>query len=312
MRYKTALEQVKQILNSYKDIVDNMEREQIAETERTNKKCEEMRGQWTEQYIEEYRKQNTPAADSKRRAMQAARERAKALCDRNMETIRGGIDGYFSAPISADFARKIQSFSILGVALSDAEFDLLEREARTYTERRLLKQLAESRTEKRMRVEIDEHGQTKTVEREEPAAKKSIELPNIDVIYAAVEAYENNVNKFLENYAGENGGLLESLNLDLFGKQSHNLMLSVSSGSFLKNGDTEKIIEMLSEFENGSRKQALSDFEQSIIDAIIDDDDKKYPSLIPEKVQNVTKNNKELADLFILDERYSKYVKVGG
>ena len=105
---------------------------------------------------------------------------------------------------------------------------------------------------------------------------------------------------------------MESLNLDLFGKQSHNLMLSVSSGSFLKNGDTEKIIEMLSEFENGSRKQALSDFEQSIIDAIIDDDDKKYPSLIPEKVQNVTKNNKELADLFILDERYSKYVKVGG
>ena len=48
----------------------------------------------------------------------------------------------------------------------------------------------------------------------------------------------------------------------------------------------------------------LTEQEKNLIDILVDE---KYPSLAGDRVKSICKNSPELASLFIVDDRYSKY-----
>ena len=98
-----------------------------------------------------------------------------------LEMLEKQLDKYFNAPINPDFANKIMTIKLSGLQLTNLEFKILQDSATSYMERRLLNQLAESRTKTERKAVINkESGEAeyKTEQALDPYI--NLELPNIE------------------------------------------------------------------------------------------------------------------------------------
>ena len=145
MKYKNYTEKITRALKEYKEKIDIQEAMYVQEKKTIQAKAEEMKGQWTDEYIEKYLAENNPHSKYKKQ-MQDIRAIYEPTILHYLELIKKQLDGYFNAPVKTDFANKISAIKLSGLQLSDTEFQILQQSATSYLERRLLNQLAESRT----------------------------------------------------------------------------------------------------------------------------------------------------------------------
>lgn len=306
LRYETYIDKITESLEKYKRSVDSMAKNYIAEVGKVKETALSHKDQWLPEYIEQYIAEHNPQ-DKYKRMFDSEREKYKPIVTHYLALIKQSLDNYFNAPISRAFADKIMTIKAVGLQLTDREFRNLEKDASNYMEYRLLKELANSRTKKEDSVELDEKGNTKLVKKEVDNPYLKLKLPDADAVYNSFEEYERNANMLLNSYAGAEGALCDMLGNadDIYKIPKH---IAITSDSYLRNKSYEKFLNVMNSatsiMPENKVKRTLTDNDKKLIDALVDSN---YPSLASSKVAEICKNSPELAELFLLDERYEKY-----
>lgn len=305
MKYKNYVAGITKALKEYKELVDAMavaykrDKKQIEET------AKGMQGKWTQEYIDKYKRENNPIFKYKKQ-MQGYRARYEPTVTKYLDFLKKQIDDYFNAPINPDFANKINAIKISGLKLSNLEFELLQGAATTYMERRLLNQLAMSRTSTSIQHTWDVNESNggkngvKDVEVSDPCCV--VELPDIEGMYQAYKDYKSAVTGLLYRYAGANAELTAALD------SKTEDYIAVTMDAYFRSNSETAFLERMDKANSilPQTKRELTESDKKLIDALVDP---KYPSLAKETVKGIAENSPELAELFALDERYSQYVE---
>lgn len=310
MKYKNYVSKITRALTTYKQGIDKLEQNYKAWQAKQKQEIAAMHGKYTPEYIKEYEASIKPPATFKN-GMDELRKEAETITTHYLGLIEKQLNDYFNAPVRTEFANRILSISITGLALSNAEFQILKNSAHSYMELRLLNQLAESRTKQGTEVKLNPDTLT-------PEAKKAdianpyngIELPDIDGIYREFQSYKGSVNFMVSSYAGTGAalrGFIES-------KNSIPLpdYLSAAADSYFRN-KRESTFTAVMEKANSilpetKIKRELTENDKKLIDVLVSPN--ALPFMAEQTVKDIAANSPELAELFALDERYAKYVEV--
>ena len=290
-------------INEHKSIVDNLITLYQAEIVAFKKEVENMKGTYTAEYIAEYERKWSAKGDYSN-TIKKSSEKTLTEVTHYSERIKKELDSYFDAMVRPEFANQINALMSTNMPLLDKEFERLAESAQSYMELRLVKNFAESRTEKQIKPVAYEDG---SVVNEETIVKKPcfINIPNIDKVYADYNNFVAMAKQFATCYAGANCELKSFLDIGVSDYSVLSAMSFFRAKSFEKFEETmEKTNAILPE---NKIKKALSDADRKFIDVIINPD---YPWLAEGKVKEIVKNgsDSELVNLLMLDERYSKYV----
>lgn len=306
MKYKNYVASITKALSEYKGIIDRLEAGYKQDKQKLKNTAEEMRGQWTDEYIEKYKRENNPLGKYKKQ-MQDARAKYEPTILHYLELIKKQLDGFFNAPVKAEFANKINAIKISGLKLSNLEFELLKETATSYMEYRLLNQLAESRTETRDKFIFNpEHpngGQSGVEKVEVSDPYIGLELPDIDGIYKRYNDYTRSAKALLYSYAGTKAELSEALDGNIPN------YVAIFMDSYFRNKAADEFLGVMDKANSilpeSKVKRELTENDRKLIDTLVDT---KYPTLAEGRVKEIAANSPELAELFALDERYAQYV----
>lgn len=301
MKFKKYVSKISSELKGYRQKVDELEKQYKNAELKTTQEIEQMRGKYTETYIAEYKKGINLTSKFKPMINQA-REKSKPVVDFYLDLIEKEINGYFNAPVSTNFANKINAISLTGMKLSNVEFQILQDSASSYMERRLLNHLAENRTRSVENVTLDSNNNPVRGNMELADPYQRIELPDIEKTYDAFSNFKRSVNFLLNNYSGNDATLSECLD----NTPKH---ISITADSYFRNRSEETFVEILEKanaiLPESKVKKSLSENDIKLIDTLVDP---KYPTLAKSTVENISKVSPELSELFSLDERYKDYV----
>lgn len=241
------------------------------------------------------------------------------------------MDSYFQIPIGSGFAATVAAIKALGVTPNNREFDLLQGSSGGYWGRRLLNELAISRTKTEQGAEL-ENGEMKRTEKEAKMPYGGVELPDIEKVYDSLQNVKNAVNMAFEGYCGTNYELkdivfpidkaLEQTNAKLsetYGVQPQkpkldNMAISRMAGSVKCFDESHRPYTAFSEIMENIEatmpepkgKTTLTDSDRNLIDTLISPN---YPSLAQSDAIKIAKADSRLAEILSLDERYGKAVK---
>lgn len=303
MNYKKYVERINEILTKYKSDIDSLESMYISECQKVQSDAEKMKGQWTEEYIEKYIIEHKPDANTKE-ALQRARENAEPIVLDCLGRLQNALDKYFNAPISQNFTNKITAIKLSGMQLSDLEFKILQEDANSYMECRLLNQLAEGRIKKEEIIELDKDGiaHRKEIDVKNPYAK--LQLPNIESTYKAFENYKSSVKGLLYSYSGVNAKMAHLLDNKM------PLYISIASDGYFRNNAKHEFENVMEEanavLPESKVKRTLTENDKKLIDVLIDS---KYPSLYESRVKELAAADADIGELLALDSRYAEYLE---
>lgn len=330
MKFQKNLQKIIQELNQYKSEVREMAVTYVTEKEKYEQQLEKMSDKYIPEYIEECRKNWKPKVDYGK-LIELARETHGKIVTGYLDEIEEEIKGYFSAPANADFVSTLVGVKTLGLSLSNRELSLLERSANCYIERRLLNELAISRTKTEQAAEL-ENGEMKRTEKEAKIPYAGVELPDIEMAYDSLQGVKNAINTAFEGYCGEDCELkdiifplsktVEETNAKLaaaYGVQPQKQVrdaltiskMSTSIRCFDENHHSYvAFAEMMDVLESTmpkpKKKEVLTDDDKKLIDTLIDS---KYESLAKDQAVQIAKADEHLAELLRLDTRYGEAVK---
>lgn len=300
MKYKKSVEQITKTLKDFMETIDGLEEKFLQEKKQHEQELSEMHGKYTEQYINEYTQNWKPKVDYADIMMQR-REAARLSVNYNMDQIKRQIDNYFNSPVRADFANKINAFSLIGLSLSNREFQVLAENVSGYTECRLLNHLAMNR-KKEQTTTVMKGKEPAFETREVSDAYRGINLPDIDSVYEVFESYRNCANLCLDNYTGTNGGLFRFL-----GRRT-----PIAHNSYFRLDMPKQLSDILEDanklLPESRAKRSLSPEEKALINLLVDE---SYPTLAKARVKDLAAADEGLATLLSLDERYSQYLTDG-
>ena len=228
MRIKKYIKNIANILKEWKISVDTLEEKYLREKNDLEKYCDEKRGQWTEGYIEQYKIENSPT-EKYRMAYTAAKEPVQKAIERNLSLILNGLDSFFGAPVSQEFANTIMATKLADLQLSNLEFELLKKSVSSYAEARLLNQLALSRTKKADVVQMKENGEPERVSKEMIDPYLRLDIPDMKDTYDRYERFRDSALRMAKNYVGKLG----TLNFAL--EQNTPAYICVAMESFVRN-----------------------------------------------------------------------------
>lgn len=304
MRYEKYVKKITVALEEYKRSIDALEKVYKQKTQDLNNKAEEMKGQWTDGYISDFLAENKPDVRIKKQ-MQDIRARHEPTVLHYLELIKKQLDSYFNAPVKADFANKINAIKLSGLQLSDTEFQILQQSATSYMERRLLNQLAESRTKTERKAVLNKQSgepEYQTVQTADPYIRT--ELPDIDSTYRAYNDYKTAARGLLYDYAGHNAELSDMLENNIPN------YVAINMDSYFRNGHEQRFAEIMDKANSilpeSKIKRELTENDRKFIDILIDS---KYPSLVKDRVKALAETDADIESLLLLDERYSKYLE---
>lgn len=298
MKYQKNVKKISTTLAKFKANVDTLEGLYKLQCQKVKSEADNMKGQWTDEYIGKYISEHNPDATFKTR-LQGARAEAEPIILDSLDRLQKDIDGYFNAPIKPDFANKIMSIKLSGLQLSDLEFKILQDSATSYLERRLLNQLAESRTKESTVVEVDSNGtpHAKATAVNDPYLQ--LELPDIDSIYKQFEDFKRAARTLLYQYSGTNAEMSHLLD---DGVPNY---ISVTADAFFRCGYEEEFTNTMEKanaiLPESKIKRELTENDKKLIDLLIDE---KYPSLAQDRAKKLAEADSDIAELLALDERY--------
>lgn len=298
MRYQKNVKKISTALAKYKADVDTLEGLYKLERQKVKSEAEKMKGQWTDEYISKYISEHNPDATFKAR-LQGVRAEAEPIILDSLDRLQKALDGYFNAPIKPDFANKIMSIKLSGLQLSDLEFKILQDSATSYMERRLLNQLAESRTKKSTAVELDSNGIPHSKEVDVNNPYLYLELPDIEGTYKQFEDFKRTARTLLYQYSGTNAEMSHLLDKDVPN------YISVAADAFFRCGYEEEFTKTMEKANSilpeSKIKRKLTENDKKLIDLLIDE---KYPSLAQSRAKELAEADTDIGELLALDERY--------
>ena len=298
MRYQKNVKKISTALAKYKADVDTLEGLYKLERQKVKSEAEKMKGQWTDEYISKYISEHNPDATFKAR-LQGVRAEAEPIILDSLDRLQKALDGYFNAPIKPDFANKIMSIKLSGLQLSDLEFKILQDSATSYMERRLLNQLAESRTKKSTAVELDSNGIAHSKEADVNNPYLYLELPDIEGTYKQFEDFKRTARTLLYQYSGTNAEMSHLLDKDVPN------YISVAADAFFRCGYEEEFTKTMEKANSilpeSKIKRKLTENDKKLIDLLIDE---KYPSLAQSRAKELAEADTDIGELLALDERY--------
>lgn len=331
MNYRKLMEQIFSELAEYRRSIDGwIVPQYLRECKMRDEKVQKMQEKYTNEYIQEYIKNWKPDTDYGE-LIRTAREQRYTAAKDYLDQIQQELDGYFSAPVTLDFASILTSVKALGLNLTNLEFSLLENTAKTYLDRRLLNELAITRCTEVIKAQLDESNDPKAVKANEPRPFSGIFIPDVEEIYGNFCNVKNAVDTAFTGYCGENYVLkdiifplseaTETANAKIeteYGivpqKQTRNItdiiQMSGAEKCFDKNyAPYVAFIEAMDKIESimpkPPKKTTLTNADAALIDTLID---QKYPSLAQDIAAKIAKADARLAELLLLDPRYSKAV----
>lgn len=291
-RTDLMLSAITMALQTQKKEVDNLVTQYKGEKERIERKAQEMResGKWTETGVSEFLLAELPAAAAYSVGLTTARNKAARIVLPYLDGLRQVLDEYFNAPVSANFSATLNAAQVAGLELTEREFALLDRSAKTYFERRLLANLAEKKGG--------------------AMATKRVEVTNMDAAYKTFERYRDNALRFLETYCGQEAELNDALPLGDDGRQHHNPMVTVTADAFFRNGLRETLKSVMDEIEK--EEKPLSNLERELIDLIINPNIlEAYPYTAKQEVREKAEKSTALKSMLMRDARYAGIVNEG-
>jgi hypothetical protein len=254
-----------------------------------------MQGKYTDEYIKEY-DSKWRASNNYKDMLDKERAKKQKLANHNLDIMKNQIDKYFQAPVSADFANKVMAIKTTGMRLSQKEFDLLQDQATSYMERRLLNELAKT---------------SDSEEKDGTYLQLSAEVPDIDSVYKAYNSMRNNVNTAFDWYCGDNLDLKEYIGYES-GNFAHagNVTHAIKCFDIEKNDSYKnfsKVMDKANDILKESDKTSLTDDDKALINSMLPDYD-KYPSVAKLQAVEIAKSSSKMATLLMLDERYNETV----
>lgn len=308
MKYKNYVSKITGALTTYKNGIDKLENDYKSWQKKQKQEIAAMHGKYTLEYIKEYEASIKPPATYKSK-MDELRKEAEAITTHYLGLIEKQINDYFNAPVRTEFANRIMSISITGLALSNSEFQILQNSANSYMELRLLNQLAWNRTKQGTEVKIN--SETRTPETHEAAVSNpytGINLPDIEGIYREFQSYKGSVEYLVNCYAGTEAELRG------FIERKNNIPLesytAVTADSYFRNKKESSFTAVMEKANSilpeSKIKRELTENDRKLIDVLVSP--KALPFIAEQTVKDISKNSPELAELFALDERYAKYV----
>lgn len=304
MRYKTYVKKINDTLTKYKTDIDTLDSMYLADKKKLKATANEMKDKWTDNYIEQYCRDNNPDINYKAR-LQGTRAAVEPIVLHYLEMLEKQLDKYFNAPINPDFANKIMTIKLSGLQLTNLEFKILQDSATSYMERRLLNQLAESRTKTETKAVINkESGEAEYKTEQALNPYINLELPNIEDTYNAMKSYMTSAKSLLYQYAGTSGKMAHLLDVETPD------YISVSMDSYIRNNAADEFLGAMDKanaiLPESKVKRALTENDKKLIDTMIDP---RYPSLAKDKVKALAEADSSIESLLLLDERYSKYLE---
>ena len=329
MKYQKFMKKVMEQLTEYKGTVDTLATSYQLEVAKREEELTGTKGKYTDEYIKESRRNWKPSKDYSGE-ISRSREKHNKIALAYIDQIQRELDSYFQIPVDSGFAATVTAIKALGVTPNNREFDLLQGASGGYWGRRLLNELAISRTKTEQGAEL-ENGEMKRTEKEAKMPYGGVELPDIEKVYDSLQNVKNAVNMAFEGYCGTNYELkdivfpidkaLEQTNAKLsetYGVQPQkpkldNMAISRMAGSVKCFDENHRPYTAFSEMMKGlaatmpepKRKTTLTDSDKNLIDTLISTD---YPSLAQSAIK-IAKADSRLVEILSLDERYGKAVK---
>lgn len=304
MRYANYVKKISDTLAKYKTDVDTLEGLYRADKQKVQAKADEMKGKWTDEYINQYLSEHSPDKNYKAR-LQGARAAVEPTVLHYLEMLEKSLDRYFNAPIKTDFANKIMAIKLSGLQLTDLEFKILQDSATSYMERRLLNQLAESRTKTETKTVLNgTTGQPEYKTEQTANPYINLELPDMENTYNSFKSYSQSAKGLLYQYAGTNAEMSHLLDVDIPN------YVAVNMDSYIRSNvadEFSKVMEKANSILPESKiKRELTENDRKFIDTLVDS---KYPSLAKDRVKALAEADADIESLLLLDERYSKYLE---
>lgn len=296
MKYQNYLNNVLKLLQDYRDSVNGVKAIYDSDKAKHDRELKDMQCKYTDEYIKEY-DSKWRASNNYKDMLDKERAKKQKLANHNLDIMKNQIDKYFQAPVSADFANKIMAIKSTGMQLSKTEYELLQKQATSYMERRLLNELVASSADDADKLDM----------------QLSAEVPNIDSIYGAYNHMRENVDNAFNFYCGDDLSLKEYIDCDCNDYiNASNITHAIKCFDVDRNDSYKSFIKAMSSandiLDKGNRpNEELSDDEKSLINAILPDYD-KYPIGSKLQAAEIAKTNAEMASLLLLDERYSESV----
>lgn len=331
MNYRKLMEQIFAELAEYKRSIDGwIVPQYLRECKMRDEKVQKMQEKYTNEYIQEYIKNWKPDTDYGE-LIRTAREQRYTAAKDCLDQIQQELDEYFSAPASPDFVATLSGTKALGLNLTNLEFGLLGNTAKSYLDRRLLNELAITRCAEVVKTKLSQDNESEAVKANEPRPFTGIFVPDIEKVYDSFQSVINAIDTAFTGYCGENYVLkdiifplseaTEQANTRLeseYGiippKQTRNtidiIKMSGAEKCFDKNhAPYVAFIEAMDKIESimpkPPKKTTLTSADVELIDTLID---QKYPSLAQDIAAKIAKADARLAELLLLDPRYSKAV----
>lgn len=290
MNYQVSLNGILGELKKYCDCIDAMCVTYNAEINAFEQKLQGMKGTYTKEYIDETRKNWEPSKDYAGE-MRSLRDKAKVISDFHLKSIRKQLDSFFASDLNMNFANKITTAKALGMKLTAAEMNVLQGEAKSYFDKRVLNEYAK---------EIGYGG---------------VVLPDHEQIMRAYDMFASSVKNCINRYCGENAELYAYIDDNSLMKQNNPVLakaMCTSVNGIIRdeNSTTNNFVTAMNDIvkcDGESIKTILSTDDVKLIDALIPDYE-KYPQMAQKQAGEIAKANSDIAALLVLDNRYSESV----
>lgn len=330
MKYQKFMKKVMEQLTEYKGVVDTLSTSYQSEVAKREEELTGAKGKYTDEYIAESRRSWKPSKDYSGE-ISRAREKHQKIALAYLDQIQKELDSYFQIPVDSGFAATVTAIKALGVTPNNREFDLLQGASGGYWGRRLLNELAISRTKAEQGAAL-ENGEMKRTEKEAKMPYGGVELPDIEKMYGSLQNVKNSVNMAFKGYCGANyelkdivfpiGKVQEDRNAriaEAYGVQPQKqkldtMAITEMAGSVKCFDENHSTYTAFSEMMEGlaatmpepKRKTTLTDSDRNLIDTLISPN---YPSLAQSDAIKIAKADGRLAEILSLDERYGKEVR---
>jgi len=330
MNHKKIMQKIFSELKMYKQEIDKLASDYQLERKKFDEEMEAAKGKYTESFIAESRANWKPRLDYAG-LVNMARETHSKNVTRCISQLEQQLNDYFRAPADANFCATLTAIKALGVNLSNREFSLLQESANGYVGRRLLNELAVTRTKTERAAELKDGEMTRT-EKETKIPYWGVDLPDIEKAYDALQSLKNGVNIAFSGYCGEGYALkdvvfpisemAEETNRKLaeaYGvapqKQTLGAVeiskMATSIKYFDENNRTFTEFAKMMDGVNATiprkeRKTELTEDDKSLIDSLIDS---RYPNTAKEKAVEIARKDERLKELLELDERYKDVIE---
>lgn len=295
-------------LHQYKRAVDGYCNEAREMQRSLDAKVNELKnsGNYTEQYINSYKARNAPALKYTDALKKERLYYAKKVTP-FLEDLEEELNSFFEGEVSQSFSAKITAAQAAGLRFEDEDFDLLEKQASTYLECKIIDTLANNRKKTTERYS-HKKGEIEKIQIADPYEFKK-NLPSPTEAKARYFHFKNTVTYMLEHYCGTDAVLVDCLeNVD---KSFGNMAMIVNADAAIR---TDHVFSEYSSLVKSIRETApawakniptITKTERESLDSALDP--LKAEKRTREEMQQFAKDNPYLGGLAAKDSRYMKH-----